>query len=249
MILKHAKALFGKPKNFREFVYFSQLTQAYAVSSAIGGHLLDAPRCMGSLYWQINDCWPGPTWSSVDFYGNQKALHSEVTKLFKNNPLVLNEENGKQTLYLVNSNENEYKEVLNLTVYSLNKTKCILIDTSTKYLSLAGFAQFPLVAHEASRECNIIQVQRSNGMEELFVLGTFPTERKVNYSMKIEALDVAKKSGVLVLENEQFMANVWIFNEENGVQVTSNFSHFLPGKHLIPFTYNKVLGAFNLIHR
>jgi len=58
-----------------------------------------------------------------------------------------------------------------------------------------------------------------------------------------------KKSGVLVLENEQFMANVWIFNEENGVQVTSNFSHFLPGKHLIPFTYNKVLGAFNLIHR
>ena len=249
MILKHAKALFGKPKNFREFVYFSQLTQAYAVSSAIGGHLLDAPRCMGSLYWQINDCWPGPTWSSVDFYGNKKALHSEVSRLYMDIPLVLNEKNGKQILYAVNSNEKEYKEVLNLNVYSLNKSKCIVIDTSTVNLSLAGFAQFPLVAHEASSGCDIIQVQRSNGEEEMFILGTLPKNRKVNYSLKIEALDAAKKSGVLVLENEHFMASVWIFNEENGVQVPSNFNHFLPGKHLIPFTYNAALGAFNLMHR
>lgn len=55
-----------------------QLTQAYAISSAINSHRLDAPRCMGTLYWQLNDCWPAPTWSSIDYYGSWKALHYAV---------------------------------------------------------------------------------------------------------------------------------------------------------------------------
>ncbi|NCA21228.1 MAG: glycoside hydrolase family 2 protein, partial [Crocinitomicaceae bacterium] len=54
MIEKHANLLFGKTKDFEQFVYYSQLTQAYAVSSAVAGHRLDAPRCMGTLYWQLN---------------------------------------------------------------------------------------------------------------------------------------------------------------------------------------------------
>ena len=249
MILKHAQALYGKPKDFREFVYLSQLTQAYAVSSAIGSHLLDAPRCMGSLYWQINDCWPGPTWSSVDFYGNKKALHSAVSRLYQNNPLVLNELNGKQVLYAVNSNENDYNARLTINVYSLNKSKCIMIDTTSVNLSVAGFGQFPLISYDSNGECNIIQVQRSNGVEEFFILGRLPKDRKVKYSLKLGPMDVGKKSGVLVLENKQFMANVWIFNEMNGVQLRSNFQHFLPGKHLIPFSFDGELGAFNLMYR
>jgi len=61
MIEKQAKLLYGKSKSFEEFVYHSQLTQANAISSAINSHRLDAPRCMGTLYWQLNDCWPAPT--------------------------------------------------------------------------------------------------------------------------------------------------------------------------------------------
>ncbi len=88
MIKKHADLLYGKTNDFERFVYYSQLTQAYAVSSAVIGHRLDAPRCAGTIFWQLNDCWPAPTWSSIDFYGNWKALHYVIREDYRDLALL-----------------------------------------------------------------------------------------------------------------------------------------------------------------
>ena len=64
------------------FVYVSQLLQAWGTGYAIFCHLTD-PRCDGTLYWQLNDCWPVASWSSIDFYGNWKALHYRAQALFQ----------------------------------------------------------------------------------------------------------------------------------------------------------------------
>ena len=45
---------------------------------------------MGSLYWQLNDCWPGASWSSIDYYGKWKALHYKVRNAFK--PVIVSHE-------------------------------------------------------------------------------------------------------------------------------------------------------------
>lgn len=65
-----------------DFCYLSQLLQAWGTGYGILQHLLAQPRCMGSLYWQLNDCWPVASWSSIDFYGNWKALHYRARDLF-----------------------------------------------------------------------------------------------------------------------------------------------------------------------
>lgn len=83
MIEKHLESYYPKPNSFPEFVYLSQLTQAYGISLAIQSHRQSKGHCMGTLYWQLNDCWAGPSWSSVDYLGNWKALHYEVQKLYK----------------------------------------------------------------------------------------------------------------------------------------------------------------------
>ncbi|MBD0850305.1 glycoside hydrolase family 2 protein [Maribacter arenosus] len=79
-MLRHYK----KPKDFASFLYVSQLLQAHGVNVGIEAHRRNRERCMGSLYWQINDCWPVASWSSIDYYGKWKALQYKAKKSFKN---------------------------------------------------------------------------------------------------------------------------------------------------------------------
>ena len=68
--------------SLEDYSYVSQLLQAWITGYGILEHRLQAPRCMGTLYWQLNDCWPVASWSSIDYYGNWKALHYRAKALF-----------------------------------------------------------------------------------------------------------------------------------------------------------------------
>lgn len=78
-MLRHYK----KPKDFESFLYVSHLLQSHGIKVGIEAHRRNRDRCMGSLYWQINDCWPVASWSSIDYYGKLKALHYSAKKAFK----------------------------------------------------------------------------------------------------------------------------------------------------------------------
>ncbi|MEO5569729.1 MAG: glycoside hydrolase family 2 TIM barrel-domain containing protein [Bacteroidia bacterium] len=67
---------------FSEFVERSQQLQADGIGKGIKAHLKAKPYCMGTLFWQLNDCWPGISWSAIDYYGRKKKLYIEVQKLF-----------------------------------------------------------------------------------------------------------------------------------------------------------------------
>lgn len=82
------------PRDFEQFLYVGQLLQADAIKLAIESHRSDMPYCMGSLYWQINDCWPVASWSGIDYYGKWKALHYAAREAFKPTILVLTESDG-----------------------------------------------------------------------------------------------------------------------------------------------------------
>jgi beta-mannosidase len=82
------------PGDFEQFIYVGQLLQAEAIELAIESHRSDMPYCMGSLYWQINDCWPVASWSGIDYYGRWKALHYFAREAFKPTVLVFDESDG-----------------------------------------------------------------------------------------------------------------------------------------------------------
>lgn len=73
---------YGEARDFASFLYLSQLLQADALKTAVGAHRRDTPHCMGSLYWQHNDCWPVASWSSCDYFGRRKAAWYAVRRAF-----------------------------------------------------------------------------------------------------------------------------------------------------------------------
>ena len=72
----------SKSLSLENYCYVSQLLQAWGTGYGIFQHIKQQPHCMGTLYWQLNDCWPVASWSSIDFYGNWKALHYRVKELY-----------------------------------------------------------------------------------------------------------------------------------------------------------------------
>jgi beta-mannosidase len=97
------------PGNFEQFLYVGQLLQAEAIKLAIEAHRSDMPYCMGSLYWQINDCWPVASWSGIDYYGKWKALHYFAREAFKPTVLVFKETDGFLNGYVVADNQQGQK--------------------------------------------------------------------------------------------------------------------------------------------
>tara|TARA_B100000900_G_scaffold395299_1_gene393541 strand:- start:58 stop:897 length:840 start_codon:yes stop_codon:yes gene_type:complete len=89
------------PDSFEHFLYVSQLLQAEGISLGMEAQRRNRDICMGSLYWQLNDCWPVASWSSIDYYGKWKALHYYTKKSFEESILSFHKKNNEIVVYFV----------------------------------------------------------------------------------------------------------------------------------------------------
>jgi beta-mannosidase len=73
---------FRSPATWDDLIWQTQLLQALTVTTGIEHWRRSMARTRGVLYWQLNDCWPGPSWSSIDYRGHWKALHHAARRAF-----------------------------------------------------------------------------------------------------------------------------------------------------------------------
>jgi beta-mannosidase len=92
---------YGTPRDFASFVYLSQVQQAEAIKTAAEHLRRSRPRTMGSLFWQLNDCWPAPSKSSIDYYGRWKALHYAARRFYADLLISPHRHDGVIDVYLV----------------------------------------------------------------------------------------------------------------------------------------------------
>lgn len=83
-IAKYIWDKFPSSKNFNEFVYISNVVQYDAIETAIASHIANQPHCMGTMLWQLNDCWPAVSWSIIDYYLQKKGGYYAAKKLYGN---------------------------------------------------------------------------------------------------------------------------------------------------------------------
>ena len=115
-IEEYLKRNYRIPIDFEAQLYMSQLLQAEGIQMGIEAHRRNKERCMGSLYWQLNDCWPGASWSSIDYYGKWKALHYKVKESFA--PVIVSYEFVDDNLQIsvVSDLTTSFQGALNITL-------------------------------------------------------------------------------------------------------------------------------------
>lgn len=116
VILDYVSRRYRFPKNQTALIYLSQLNQAYCMQIGVEHYRRLMPRCMGAIYWQLNDCWPVASWSSIEFTGRWKALHY-CARRFNAPSLVTAHIPGEETAGISNYRKTTVSEVHLFTVH------------------------------------------------------------------------------------------------------------------------------------
>ncbi len=217
---------FPVPKKPEDYVYVSQLVQAYGITKGIEAHRRSKPYNMGTLYWQLNDCWPAVSWSSIDFFGNWKALHYQAKKAFKNVLISNVIENNTLKTHLINDSLEGIASHFEIEVMDF-KGNSILKDNTSIYLSHDN-----LVAYEL--DLSTLKVNKS----EVVVISRFGNTTSYFYLVKPKALKLKKspikthvsktdKGFQIILTSNTLQKNVFLYTTEKG-HFSDNFFDLLP---------------------
>ena len=118
-IVSYLSKYFRYPKDLDSLTYVSQISQSDAIRYGVEHWRRNRGRCMGSLYWQLNDNWPVASWSSIDYYGRWKALHYSIKRSYDNILLSIDGDKKGAEIHLSNESFNDISGVLDIKLYSL----------------------------------------------------------------------------------------------------------------------------------
>ncbi|XP_042909002.1 beta-mannosidase isoform X1 [Parasteatoda tepidariorum] len=132
MILEHFK-LPSKDcgvQGFKDVLYMSQIVQAVAIKTETEKYRRNQDeiingygKTMGALYWQLNDIWPAPSWSSIEYGGRWKMLHYYAKNFFS--PVLVSpyEENGMAIAKVISELPTSAPLTLNVSIYDWSQLK------------------------------------------------------------------------------------------------------------------------------
>lgn len=163
---------YQKPKDFESFLYMNQVLQGDAIKTAIEAHRRDMPYCMGSLYWQHNDCWPVASWSSRDYYGRWKAQHYLAREAFKDiliSPIAFGD---KLDVYIVSDRLKSTKGHLEIRILKLDGTE---ISKINKTVSLAANASKSVYTESVSK------LLKGEAKEDVVITAAFTDAQGIIY--------------------------------------------------------------------
>lgn len=242
MILKQTKKLFGQPRSFEDFIYLSQLTQAEAIGLAVASHRLQFPRCTGTIYWQVNDCWPVSSWSSIDYFGNWKALHYRLKDDFE--PItVLRNLNADNTFdyWLTNEAPDAVYTELRYRVFELSGVE-IFNRPIELWVKLSSKKNIQLIMPSKLKKKTPYLIEFEWTANDKTIKRSFVHNEKyyTRSTQPIEIISlkhVANEKVALTLNVKEFAAYVWVSSKKGNVFMEKNFNHLLPGEHTFILHY------------
>lgn len=136
-ILHYISETYRYPKSFEALLTVSQIIQAEGIKYGVEHFRRNRGRCMGAIYWQLNDCWPVASWSSIDYFGRWKALHYSAKRFYA--PILISacEEETKVELHLTNET---FKDIEGQVIWRLRDKAGRLIKDETIEVNCSKFS-------------------------------------------------------------------------------------------------------------
>lgn len=239
-IMNYMSQTFLYPESLTDVVYYSQLLQAEAIKYGVEHFRRNRGRCMGTVYWQLNDCWPVASWASIDYYGRWKALQYFAKRFFA--PLLIScEERGFldqcvsvndeideliTSIRLYVSNETrENRDVIAL--WQLRDSKADVIREESSLLTVEALSS-EFVKEEVFDDIDIHENYVSYALidhdtEELLSEGTVLFCPPKHFNFADPALTVTIKGDEITVSSTAYAKSVEIRNENDDLILSDNY--------------------------
>ena len=213
---------FNPPKDFKSFVYVSQLLQAKGIKIGAHAHRRNREKCMGSLYWQLNDCWPVASWSSIDYYGKWKPLHYQIKKAFSNCILSFQKKQDSLAIYIVSDSLKELFGELRICSFDFSGKKIfekvkqveVKSNSSTQVLIVCLKDFFPLQFNNVFLKAEFIVGENTISSEPFYAVKTKDLLlQPPKYNLTFEKKKT--KEFLLTLQSNTLAKNVFISTSMN----------------------------------
>lgn len=235
-IMSYMKESYRTPSNFEDQIYVGQLVQAEAIKKAIKSHRSEMPYCMGSLYWQLNDCWPVASWSGIDYYGRWKAMQYFVRDAFKNQIISISIKD--ENLIITGISDSEQFDaslrvnLLDFTGKSLwNRSYSVKMPSNNaKRLITLPLDKLPAIQNKTNAVLFVTLVKNEKVISsDLFYLDKPKNLKLPDPNLNIHIRD---KSGTYELEisSKNLCKNLMLISEGNEFSFSDNYFDILPGE-------------------
>lgn len=256
-IMNYMEQTFLYPTSFENLLYASQLLQAEAIRYGVEHFRRNRGRCMGTIIWQLNDCWPVSSWSSIDYYGRWKALHYYEKRFFA--PLMLScAEEGiltqdtnpnaqpydvKKSIHLCVANESFKDEMVTVNWKHRKNTGEVIKEKSymveAKKLSSIWLEKINLPEMSIYNEYISYEMKKD---DEIISSGTTifcaPKHFKfINPNLKIKVVN-----DEIIVSSEAYAKSVEITNEDDSLLLDNNYFDINGGNVKVKILEGKALG-------
>ncbi|MGW8390878.1 beta-mannosidase [Pseudoduganella sp. HUAS MS19] len=237
-LMKYVADEFGQPKDFAAFVYLGQVAQAEGIELAALHHRSSRPYTMGSLYWQLNDVWPGASWSSMDWFGRWKALQFHARRFYAPVAVAaLRDAEGRTSLSLLNDRTHAVRAELRMRLMTLDGK---LLRDERKPVELAPLSAAKLASYPDKELLGNADPASTVAVFDLLAEGE-PASRRVVYFKAAKDMRwpdpglraELRRDGAgfsLGLRAARFARATWIDFGEVDADISDNAMTLLPGE-------------------
>ena len=237
-LIKKTMALYyDVPEDFEELVYKGLVLQGFGIRHGIEAHRRNRPYCMGSLYWQLNDSWPVVSWSSIDYYGNWKAMHYQSQRAFA--PVLLNafKEGDDLCIYTLSDDLQAYQNAtLQLKLMDFNgkvlSKKIVKGEVPANASAVFHKEVYNDLATQPTNTLLLMTLKDQKGKvlsEEIYYFN-YPKDQELpqaKVSFKVKTMDGKCE---VSLSAKQLARDIFVEIPYQGARFTDNFFDLLPGQ-------------------